>query len=166
MTFLTEILQTSHKKELFSCGKSMLDDYLHHQASQDIRKKLSVCFVMPDMENDFIKGYYTLSNNSIPPEMIPDDIRRKLPKSYSTLPTTLLGRLAVDSKYHGTGLGRLLLIDALHRSFEAAKSIGSIAVVVDPIDLEAEGFYKKYGFILLPDSKKMFLPMKTISFLF
>ncbi len=27
-------------------------------------------------------------------------------------------------------------------------------------------FYKKYGFILLPESKKMFLPMKTIKTLF
>jgi hypothetical protein len=28
--------------------------------------------------------------------------------------------------------------------------------------MDAEVFYQKYGFIKLPDSGKMFLPMKTI----
>ena len=41
-----------------------------------------------------------------------------------------------------------------------------MAVIVDPIDQEAIRFYKKYGFILLPDSGKMFLLMKTIAELF
>ena len=44
--------------------------------------------------------------------------------------------------------------------------IGSMAVIVDPIDKEAVTFYKKYGFIELPDSGKMFLSMKTIKGLF
>jgi hypothetical protein len=59
-----------------------------------------------------------------------------------------------------------LLIDALKRSYEISKTIGSFAVVVDPIDQDAEDFYVKYGFIKLPDSGKMFLPMKTINQLF
>ena len=60
----------------------------------------------------------------------------------------------------------MLLIDALSRSYEISKSVGSFAVVVDPLDEDAEKFYFKYGFILLPDSRKMFLPMKTIGKLF
>jgi len=60
-----------------------------------------------------------------------------------------------------------LLLDALKRSFEiSATEIGSMAVVVDPLDEEAVRFYEKYGFISLPDSGKMFLPMTTISELF
>jgi hypothetical protein len=36
-------------------------------------------------------------------------------------------------------------------------------VFVDAIDLEAAGFYRKYGFIELPeDPLKLFLPMRTI----
>jgi hypothetical protein len=34
------------------------------------------------------------------------------------------------------------------------------------LDEEAEGFYAKFGFIMLPDSRKMFLPMATIEELF
>ncbi len=39
-------------------------------------------------------------------------------------------------------------------------------VIVDSLDEEAVKFYKKYDFILLPDSGKMFLPMPTIALLF
>ena len=41
-----------------------------------------------------------------------------------------------------------------------------MAVIVDPIDDDAVKFYKKYGFILLPDSGKMFIAMDTVSRLF
>jgi hypothetical protein len=41
-----------------------------------------------------------------------------------------------------------------------------MAVIVDPIDEEAINFYRKYGFILLPGSGKMFISMETISGLF
>jgi len=89
-----------------------------------------------------------------------------LPKSYTSIPTTLLGRLAIDIKSQGKGIGKILLIDALKRSYEIAKEIGSFAVVVDPIDEEAEKFYQKYGFIKLPDSEKMFIAMNTLKLLF
>jgi len=51
-------------------------------------------------------------------------------------------------------------------SFQASGSIGSYAVVVDPISTHAEAFYAKFGFIALPDSGKMFIPMRTIKELF
>jgi len=54
----------------------------------------------------------------------------------------------------------------LKRSYDASLKIGSFAVVVDPIDHYAEFFYYKFGFIKLPDSGKMFLPMNTIAQLF
>ena len=166
MSQISEPLNSKHKKSDFSCGKEMLDNYIQKQANQDIKRKLSACFVIEETETNLIKGYYTLSNNSIPLKIVPNEIRKKLPSSYEAIPTTLLGRLAIDSKFQGQGIGKLILVDALKRSHELSKTIGSFAVVVDPIDLDAEKFYKKYGFIKLPDSGKMFLPMKTIHQLF
>ena len=166
MKYLTETLESKHRKKEFSCGKEMLDNYLHHQANQDIKRKLSACFVLVDSEPEVIKAYYTLSNNSIPLDLIPADFRKNLPKSYSAIPTTLLARLAIDSRFQGQGIGAILLIDALKRCYDIAETIGSFAVIVNPLDKDAERFYKKYGFIKLPDSKKMFLPMKTIEKLF
>src|SRR5690554_506291 len=158
MSQISEPLNARHKKSDFYCGKEMLDNYIHKQASQDIKRKLSACFVIKETETDLIKGYYTLSNNSIPLELVPNEIRKKLPRSYEVVPATLLGRLAIDNKFQGQGIGKLILIDALKRSYEISKTIGSFAVVVDPLDRDAEKFYEKYGFIKLPDSKKMFLP--------
>jgi GNAT superfamily N-acetyltransferase len=107
-----------------------------------------------------------LSNSSISRDFIPLEWQRKFPKSYKTIPTTLLGRLAVDVTFHGKGLGRELLVEALYRSYLASKEIGSVAVVVDPIDDNAQQFYVSYGFQKLPDSGKLFLAMKTIAQLF
>ncbi len=166
MSQISEPLNSTHKKSDFSCGKVMLGTYIQKQANQDVKRKLSACFVINETYNNLIKGYYTLSYNSIPSEFIPGQIKKKLPRTYETIPTTLLGRLAIDDRFQGQGIGKLILIDALKRSYEISKTIGSFAVVVDPIDQDAENFYNKYGFIKLPDSGKMFLPMKTISQLF
>lgn len=166
MAYLTILLDKSHNKKDFQCAESSLNDYLHRQASQDIKRKLAVCFVLDDGERN-IKGYYTLSNGSTPLDAVPQELRKHLPKSYQNLPTTLLGRLAVDKRYGGQGLGESLLMDAMKRSLDISSSqIGSMAVIVDPLHKAAEGFYAKYGFIHLPESGKMFLPMKTISTLF
>jgi len=156
------LLDPSLNKKDFRCGKQMLDNYLHTQASQDVKRKLCVVFAL--FEDTVIKGYYTLSNASVPAELMPEALRKKMPGSYKSLPVTLLGRLAVDIKFKGQGLGSILLVDALKRSFAVAgKSLGSIGVVVDPLDEEAVAFYQKFGFILLPDSGKMFLPMSAIA---
>jgi len=164
--FLTESLNPKHDKTKFCCGKILLDSYLQKQASQDVKRKLSACFVITDRSNSLIRGYYTLSNNSIPLNQVPENFRKKLPKTYKSIPTTLLGRLAIDKNEQGKGIGKILLVDALKRSYLLSKDIGSYAVIVDPLDTEAKSFYAKYGFIELPDSGKMFLPMKTINHLF
>lgn len=165
MSYPIEPLRSDLNKKDFSCGKPLLDNYLQKQAGQDVKRKLCAVFAMTD--GTTIVGYYTLSNTSINREIIPEDLRKKMPASYTDLPATLLGRLAVNEKYRGKGLGELLLLDALKRSFEVSQAqIGSMAIIVDPLDEDAEAFYKKYDFISLPDSKKMFLPMLSIAPLF
>jgi predicted GNAT family N-acyltransferase len=163
---MIELLDKTHNRKDFDCGKELLNNYLKNQAGQDIKRKLSACFVLVEKETDCIQGYYTLSNNSIPLSCFPEPIKRKLPQSYESIPTTLLGRLGIDRNFKGKGLGKILLIDALRRSYEILKEIGSYAVVVDPIDREAELFYEKYGFIKLPDSGKMFIAIRTLKELF
>ena len=163
---MIELLDKKHNRKDFDCGKELLKNYLKVQAGQDIKRKLSACFVLVDKETDCIQGYYTLSNNSIPLSCFPEPIKRKLPPSYESIPTTLLGRLAIDNNFKGKGLGKILIIDAFRRSYEISKEIGSFAVVVDPIDREAELFYERYDFIKLPDSEKMFIAIKTLKELF
>jgi len=163
---MIELLDKKHNRNDFDCGKELLNNYLKNQAGQDMQRKLSACFVLSESETNTIQGYYTLSNNSIPLNSFSEQIQKKLPKSYLSIPTTLLGRLAIDKKYQGKGIGKILLIDALKRSYDISHEIGSFAVVVDPMDEAAEKFYEKYDFIKLPDSKKMFIATKTLKELF
>ena len=64
------------------------------------------------------------------------------------------------------GEGTNLLMDALKRSYLNSLQIESMAVIVDPLDKEAIAFYNHFGFIELPDSGKMFLPMSQLEQIF
>jgi len=163
---MIELLDKEHNRKDFDCGNELLNNYLKNQAGQDVKRKLSACFVLIENTTNAIQGYYTLSNSSIPLSSFSGQIRKKLPKSYTSIPATLLGRLAIDQKYQGQGLGKILLIDALKRTYGISNEIGSFGVVVDPIDNDAKSFYRKYDFIEFPDSKKMFIATKTLKELF
>ncbi|TWR24765.1 GNAT family N-acetyltransferase [Mucilaginibacter pallidiroseus] len=164
MNYPIEPLHSGLNKKEFTCGKEMLDNYLHKQASQDIKRRLSTVSVM--LDGDRIIGYYTLSSTSIPRELVPEQVQKKMPPSYHNLPAILLGRLALDQNYKGQRLGEYLLIDALKKCYNVSLThVGAMAVIVDPLDAEAEAFYLKYDFVKL-DSGKMFLTMQTIAALF
>ena len=155
------ILDKTHNRNAFECEEQQLTDYIKKQVSQDIKKKLAVCFVAIDSDNNVI-GYYTLSSESLGREQIPDKYLKKVPQNYNA-PVILLGRLARNITAKGTGLGEHLLLDALFRAFTLSEeSIGAMAVIVDPMNQFAIKFYEKYGFEQLPDSENMFLPMSTI----
>jgi GNAT superfamily N-acetyltransferase len=165
MSFAVKLLTSTHDKAEFSCGKELLDSYIRQQARQDMKKKVAVCFVL-EGDNKKIKGYYNLSNGSIPGSLLPEMISKSLPK-YKDQPVTILGRLAIDVNFQGIGLGSMLLIDALKRCYDtSSNNVASKAVIVDPIDQQATEFYARYGFIRLPDSKRLFLPISTIAQLF
>lgn len=157
-----ELLTKNHNKKEFSCGYEMLDNYIQRQANQDVKRDLSACFVLCETAKFDIIGYYTLSSGSINRDDFPENLSRKLPPSYQSLPTILLGRLAIDNNYKGNGLGGFILMDALNRCVEISNNLGTLAIIVDPIDEMAIAFYAKYGFIELPGTGKMFIPIKTV----
>ena len=165
MKYLTVPLEATHKKSEFDCGNELLTSYFKNQANQDVKRLLSRCFVIIDNDKG-VKGYYTISSSSINRDHIPENIKSKLPRSYTDIPVILLGRLARDNKHKGDGIGEMLLLDALKRCYDVSLNLGCMAVIVDPIDEKAKDFYLKYGFILLPDSNRMFISMATVFKLF
>ena len=161
-----EPLGKKHDRVVFSCGDDALDTYLKKRASQEAKKKIATTYVMADSQTSTVIGYYTLSATSILLADLPDETARKLPK-YPLVPATLLGRLAIDSRYQGRGCGELLIIDALRRALQATTEVASFAVVVDAINERARSFYEHYEFCAFADQKlRLFLPMKTIADLF
>jgi ribosomal protein S18 acetylase RimI-like enzyme len=159
-------LDSSHDRAAFACGKAPLDLFLQRQARQEMKRLVSVTYVLVGAHAREIAGYYTLSATSVLLADLPDATARRLPR-YPAVPATLLGRLAVATKYQRQRLGELLLMDALRRSADAGRSIGSTAVVTDAKDEEAQRFYERYGFIPLNSvPQRLFLPMATVQQLF
>lgn len=163
--FQVQPLGPQHDRAGFSCGVEPLDNYLKRQARQDVTKRVAVVFVLsPD--GKIIAGYYTLSQYSVDLGTVPPDIARRLPK-YPMVPATRIGRLAVSTAFRGRGLGEILLMDALHRSLTLSRQVASAAVIVDAKDAQAMTFYRKYGFLELPNiAGRHFLPMTTVAQLF
>lgn len=157
-----EPLSKSHDREGFSCGIATLDLYLKTQASQDMRRKANAVFVLvPEGKPQLIAGFFTLCSYGLAPGSIPEAARKHLPR-YPLVSATLLGRLAVRKELQGCGLGSVLLARALRKAYENAHIVGSSMVVVDAIDEGAAGFYAAHGFIRLPESMRLVLPMRTI----
>jgi len=153
-------LGESHDRAAFFCGAEILDRYLKTQAGQDVRRKANAVFVLcSEAEPKRVLGYYTLCAMAISQGEVPEAARKHVPR-YPLVSCTLIGRLAVAKDQQGQRLGSILLADALLRAFESASSVGSCMVVVDALDEAAAGFYAAHGFVRLPDSLRLVMPMR------
>ncbi len=151
-------LENRHDRAGFHSGSEALDRYFRDQVMQDIRRRVTACFVALAGEQR-IAGYYTLASASLLLSDLPASLGKKLPR-YPSVPAIRLGRLAVDRRFKGQGLGGALLADALERALRA--EIAAYALVVDAKDESAATFYQHHGFIRLPDQAlKLFLPLAT-----
>ncbi len=162
-SFTHQIAQLSaeHDRADFCSGSEPLDRYLRERASQDFKRYVSTPFVLYDLEAKRIAGYYTLAATGIQFEDLPEAMRKKLPR-YPMVPAILLGRLAVDKRYQGKGLGAFLLVDALRRSL--INEIVAAAVVVDAKDDAALAFYEYHNFVSFAGMPlRLFLPMTLIA---
>jgi GNAT superfamily N-acetyltransferase len=155
-----------HDRATFACGVESLDLYLKTQATQDLRRKANAVFVLVDLAHPrVVLGYFTLCATSLAPGMVPEAARKHLPR-YPVVSATLVGRLAVAQSHQGLGLGGVLLVRALRKAYENRNVVGASMVVVDAIDERAACFYATHGFIRLPESMRLVLPMQTAAKLF
>ena len=155
-----EPLGPHHDRVSFSCGEPSLDRYIRRQASQDARRRVARVFVASGDPSERIAGYYTLSAASFEKDNLPAELARRLP--HYPVPAAVIGRLAVDRRSQGSGLGETLLLDAIHRVVRAGDTIGVYAVVVDALHDRAGAFYERYGFVPFPSQPlRLYLPLRT-----
>lgn len=155
-------LATDHDRDGFSCGVDSLDRYLRTQASQDVRRKANGVFILVELEQPrTVLGYYTLCATGLPQGDVPVAARKHIPR-YPLVSATLVGRLAVSTARQGERLGAILLADAVQRAYASASTIGSSMLVVDAINERAAAFYEGNGFVRLPDSMRLVLPIYVI----
>lgn len=158
-------LQSQHNTEAFSCGNDALDNWFRRIAKQHLRKGISRTYVAENPDDPTTAlGFYCLTVGEAETAALPAAAAKSLPQK---IPIVLLGRLGVDTRAQGQGIGALLLIDALARSVRVANQVGIAAILVDAKDDEAVSFYGHFGFLPFPDApRRLVMTIQTAAALF
>jgi GNAT superfamily N-acetyltransferase len=152
-------LDPRHERGGFSCGIAPLDRYLQQLVTQDTRRLVAKCFVASPADSDVVAGYCTLAAAELPVTALPAELGRKLPR-YPTVPVVRIGRLAVDLRHRGKGLGAVLIANAIGQVLRS--DIGAYALIVDAKDEAASAFYRHLGFLPAGEGDRaLFLPLAT-----
>ena len=138
-------ISNAHVVDGFACGEASLDAWLKRWALRNHASGASRCFVA--CTDNVVVGYYSLSAGAISHEAAPKALRRNMP---DPLPVLLVGRLAIDRRYHNQGLGQALLRDAMIRAVGVTKNAGVFAILLHAISEPARRFYLSRGFVESP----------------
>lgn len=141
--------------EGFTCGVPVVDDWLTHHFQTALRQHTAVPYGV--FQNGALAGFYTLSSYAVDRELSRGWLARNSP---DPVPAILLGMLGVDIRHQTQHLGRSLLKDAILRSMAAAEIIGARALITEPANDNAAGFYEYYGFRRIRSSTMMFTPLR------
>ena len=146
-----------HDRSSFSCGVAILDDYIKQLAAQHRKKNIAAVRVLIDRSAPtLIMGYYTLSAATVEARELGN--AKGLPRY--AIPCILLGRLAVDSRYQGQGVGGVLLAKAIVRCQQSIDLVAAHALLVDAKDVAAAHFYQHFGFApCADDPRRLYLKL-------
>ena len=148
-----------HDRATFDCGQAELNQYFQLHVTQDIRRRITSCFVAIEDARNLIAGYYTLAAASVATPDLPYELTKRLPR-YASLPAVRIGRLAVDLQFQKRGLGSALLADAMQRTLQAPPA--AYTLLVDAKNENAGAFYQHHGFRPLASRPStLFLPLAT-----
>jgi hypothetical protein len=92
-SFAIDVLGQQHDRKAFSSGVAALDRYFREQVTQDVRRRVTACYVAMDAATGKAAGYYTLAASGIPLIDMPEALVKRLPR-YPTASVARLGCLA------------------------------------------------------------------------
>jgi len=162
-----ELDKAIHDRSSFNCGEVELNVFIRTKAAKHMKAGISRTMLLP-ASGPFPNGkypicaFYTIAPSSISRETLPKKLIKKLP--CYPVPVFLLAQLAVDSKYHRQGLGKITLIKALEYLWKINYHMRAYAIIADCLNKNAEHFYSKYGFQVLcchNDSVRMFIEIRV-----
>ncbi len=136
-------IEPSDRVAEFSSSEPDLNNWLAKRALGNESSHASRTFVSLDSDTRSIAGYVSIAAGSLATAAAPGRVRRNQP---NPIPTIVIGRLAVDSRFEGRGVGSGLLHFALVKCLEAGLAIGARAIIVEPKTPDARAFYRRFGF--------------------
>ncbi len=149
-------LSRDHRTTGFDCLVESLNEWLIRRALKNDCSGGSRTYVVCD--GNKVVGYYAIAAGSIAHREAPGRIKKNMP---DPIPAVILGRLAVDHRYQGVGIGQGLLRDALARAINVSEQIGARVLIVHALNKKAEAFYLRHGFVIsLLAPGTLLLPLK------
>lgn len=136
-----EKLELDHDLSFFDSGLPILDEWLRRRALPNQASGASRTYVIRTAGR--VIGYHALAAGAVAQAEATGRVRRNMP---DPVPVMVLGRLAIDSRYQGRGLGRALLRDAILRTMQVADIVGIRAMLAHAISEDAKRFYERCGF--------------------
>ena len=159
MPIQIERLGAHHQRGTFDCGEPALNEFLFRQAGQMARKGFGKTYVALADAGLTVVGFVTLSAGQTQTSQLPPHL--KLPRYPA--PILRIGRLAVDKRQQGQGIGQQLMSFALQLALEFSQHVGLYAVVVDAKHARANALYAALGFTAsLDDALCLYLPILTL----
>lgn len=153
------LLGDRHRRAGFNCGEPALDAFLTNLAGQQQRRNFGRTYVALAEDEQTIVGFVTVSAGQVATVDMPAEL--KLPRYPA--PVMRVGRLAVDGRYRGRGIGKELLRFALGLAQEWSVHVGIYGVAVEAKDAAARDFYSRLGFLAgRDDPLHMILPLATL----
>jgi ribosomal protein S18 acetylase RimI-like enzyme len=140
-------LTSNHELGSFDCGVPDLNIWLRTSALRNQKENTSRTFVLT--EDEKVVAFYCLATASTERESLPNSKQRNSPRD---VPLISLGRLAVDIKFQGLGIGALLLRDAIARSLAATEHVAAKFMRVDAKNEDVARFYERFGFTADPNN--------------
>lgn len=154
-----EPLQNSNDISGFDCGEPTLNSWLVTRAADNMESLASRTYVVLKKNSAQVCGYYSLSMGHLLHVQVSSKHRRNMPEQ---IPCALIGRLAVDLKFKGAGIGSSLLQDAVFRARLATEYVAARFVMLHSLNDTATRFYARHGFLPLREgSQTLGLDLKS-----
>jgi len=159
----------------FDCGDIDLNNFLHNDSKNYLKSMLAVTYLIK-VENEIV-AYFCLSNDGLTRTTILtaeekalwNKVGRKIPNSKrrKTYPAVKIGRLAVNKKFSGLGLGTQMLLSVREMYLSEPHHAGCRFVTVDAYR-SALPFYERNDFRYLTtkdeddDTRVMYFDLQAI----
>ena len=152
-----KILDQDDDVSKFTCGIKDMDEFIQREALDFQKECLGVTYLF--MHDKELVGFATLSMADLKREKM--ESKHRLQSKIENYPALLIGQLAVCEDLQGQDVGTFICDFCFDRALRFSKIVGCRFMFVNAIE-SALGFYRKYGFVLLPrqegrEQKVMFL---------
>jgi GNAT superfamily N-acetyltransferase len=131
-----------HDRDGFDSGEPVLDEWLRRYAGQNRRRDTAATWVIADAQ-DVVVAYASISMTGIDRSAAPEIVAKGAP---DPVPALLLGRLAVDRRYAGLGIGTTLTAHVLATAVELNEKAACRAVVATALNANAHSWWERLGF--------------------